>query len=412
MIEEISAETLRKDFPIFERTIGGKKLVYLDNAATSQKPIQVISKIEEFYKMHNANIHRSVHLLSHEATVEYEEAHKKVARFINANSWQEIIFVRNATEGINLIAYSLGLNSLKEGDEIIIAISEHHSNLVPWQFVARKTGAKLKYIDINDDYTLSIDNYKKLLTEKTKIVSIGHVSNITGVINPVKEIVSLAKRVGAITIVDGAQGLPHLKVDVQDIGCDFYVGTGHKMCGPTGIGFVYGKKEILEEMEPFLYGGDMIDNVTTEGSTWNELPWKFEAGTANIDGGIGLGATVDYLSSIGMENVEKIEKEITAYALERLSSIKGIKLFTPNKVEGRLGVFSFVVDGVHPHDIAYILDNEGVAIRSGHHCAQPLLNRIGADTGTARISTYIYNTKEDIDIAVKAIEKVKSVFKV
>ncbi len=412
MMKEFSPEVIRNDFPIFERRIRGKKLVYLDNAATSQKPIQVISKIEEFYKMHNANIHRSIHLLSYEATVEYEEAHKKVARFINAKSWQEIVFVRNATEGINLIAYSLALNRLREGDEIIISISEHHSNLVPWQFVAKKTGAKLKYIDINDDYTLSIEDYRKLLTERTKIVSIGHVSNITGVINPVKEIVSLAKEVGAITVVDGAQGLPHLKVDVQDIGCDFYVGTGHKMCGPTGIGFVYGKKEILEEIEPFLYGGDMIDTVTIEGSTWNELPWKFEAGTANIAGGIGLGAAVDYLSSIGMENVEKIEREITAYTLERLSEIKGIKLFSPNKVDGRLGVFSFVIDGVHPHDIAYILDREGIAIRSGHHCAQPLLNRIGAGAGTARISTYIYNTKEDIDIAIEAIEKVKSVFKV
>ncbi|MCS7298689.1 MAG: cysteine desulfurase [Spirochaetia bacterium] len=403
---------IRKDFPIFNRKIRGKELVYLDNAATSQKPIQVISKIEEFYRNHNANIHRSVHTLGYEATVEYEEAHKKVARFINARSWQEIIFVRNATEGINLIAYSLGLNILKPQDEIIIAISEHHSNLVPWQFVARRTSSKLKFIDIDDDYRLRLDQFESMLSERTKIVSVGHVSNITGVINPIKEIVRLAKKVGAITVIDGAQGLPHLKVDVQDIGCDFYVGTGHKMCGPTGIGFVYGRKEILENMEPFMYGGDMIETVTTEKSTWNELPWKFEAGTANIAGGIGLGYAVDYLESIGMEMIEELEKEITEYTLEVLSSIDKVKLFCPRDTKDRLGVFSFAIEGVHPHDVAYILDREGIAIRSGHHCAQPLLNRIGASDGSARISTYIYNTKEDIDKAAQAIQKVIYTFKI
>lgn len=405
-------EDIRKDFPIFERKVRGKELVYLDNAATSQRPIQVISRIENYYKTQNANIHRSVHLLGYESTVEYEEAHKKVARFINARSWQEIIFVRNATEGINLIAYSYGLNNLKEGDEVIVAISEHHSNFVPWQFVCGKTGAKLRIIDINNDYRLDLDVYSRLLNERTKIVSVGHVSNITGVINPVKEIVRMAKEVGALTVIDGAQGIPHLKVDVQDIGCDFYVATGHKMCGPTGIGFVYGRKEILESMEPFLYGGDMIDTVTVEKTTWNDLPWKFEAGTANIAGGIGLGVAVDYLESIGMDNVEKIEREITSYAFEVLSNIKGIKLFGPNSVESRVGVFSFSIEGVHPHDVAYIFDKEGIAIRSGHHCAQPFLNRIGAGDGTARISTYIYNTKSDIDKVVEAIEKVKRVFKI
>lgn len=409
---KVKAEDIKKDFPIFERKIRGRDLVYLDNAATSQRPIQVISRIEEYYKRQNANIHRSVHLLGYESTVEYEEAHKKVARFVNASSWQEIIFVRNATEGINLIAYSYGLNNLKEGDEIIVGISEHHSNFVPWQFVCKKTGARLRVIDVDENYRLKVGEFGDMLSKKTKIVSIGHVSNITGVINPIKKIVSMAKQVGAITVIDGAQGIPHIKVDVQDIGCDFYVGTGHKMCGPTGIGFVYGKKEMLEKMEPFLYGGDMIDTVTIENSTWNELPWKFEAGTANIAGGIGLGAAVDYLESIGMGNVEEIEKEITEYALKTLSSIKGVKLFGPADSNDRLGVFSFVVEGVHPHDVAYIFDKEGIAIRSGHHCAQPFLNRIGAGDGTARISTYIYNTKSDIDKVVEAIDKVKSIFKI
>ncbi|MGC8767621.1 MAG: aminotransferase class V-fold PLP-dependent enzyme [Brevinematia bacterium] len=408
----LTPEDIRKDFPIFNRKIRGKDLIYLDNAATSQKPFQVISTIENYYKNHNANIHRSVHLLGYESTIEYEEAHKKVANFINARYWEEIIFVRNATEGVNLIAYSYGLNRLKEDDEIIIGISEHHSNFVPWQFVASKTGAKLKFIDIDEDYRLSIEHFKKLLTERTRIVSVGHVSNITGVINPIKEIVSISKSVGAITIIDGAQGLPHLRVDVQDIGCDFYVGTGHKMCGPTGIGFVYGRKEILSEMDPFLYGGDMIDTVTIEKSTWNDLPWKFEAGTSSVADGIGLGAAVDYLEGVGMDNIERIEKELTHYAFGVLSSIKGIIMYGPNHTKNRVGVFSFKLEGVHPHDIAYILDREGVAIRSGHHCAQPYLNRIGAEDGTARISTYIYNTKADIDKAAEAIEKVKLVFKV
>ncbi|MFN4245926.1 MAG: cysteine desulfurase [Brevinematia bacterium] len=408
----ITPEVIRKDFPIFDRKIRGKELVYLDNAATSQKPIQVISEIEKYYRTQNANIHRSVHLLGYESTVRYEEAHKKVASFINARDWREVIFVRNATEGINLIAYSYALNNLKEGDEIVISISEHHSNFVPWQFVSKVVGAKLRVFDVGDDYRLNLDEFRNIISDRTKIVSVGHVSNITGVINPIKEIISLAKQVNALTIVDGAQGVPHLKVDVQDIGCDFYVGTGHKMCGPTGIGFVYGRMEILENMPPFLYGGDMIQNVTVYDSTWNELPWKFEAGTSNIAGGIGLAAAIDYLESIGMDNIERIEKEITKYSIEALSSVKDVKLFGPSDVDDRLGVFSFSIKGVHPHDIAYIFDREGIAIRSGHHCAQPFLNRIGASEGVARISTYIYNTKSDIDKVVEAIEKVKQIFKV
>ncbi len=408
----LKAEKIKEDFPIFNRKIRGKELVYLDNAATSQKPLQVLEKIEKYYKTQNANIHRSVHLLGHESTVEYEEAHKKVARFINASSWKEIIFTRNATEGINLIAYSYALNNLKEGDEIIISISEHHSNLVPWQYLSQKKGLKLKIIDINDDYRLDLEHYKKLLTEKTKIVSVAHVSNITGVINPIKEIVKLAKEVGAITVIDGAQGAPHLKVDVQDIGCDFYVATGHKMCGPTGIGFIYGRKEILEKMEPFLLGGDMIDSVSVEKTTWNELPWKFEAGTPNIADGIGLGTAIDYLENLGMENIEKLERELTTYTYERILSVKNMILYGPKTLEDRLCVFSFKIEGVHPHDIAYIFDKEGIAIRSGHHCAQPFLKRIGAEEGTARVSAYIYNTKDDIDKAIEAIEKVKSIFKI
>ncbi|MEN2997562.1 MAG: cysteine desulfurase [Brevinematia bacterium] len=408
----VTPEDIRKDFPIFQRRVRGKELVYLDNAATSQKPIQVISRIESYYKTQNANIHRSIHILSYESTVEYEEAHRKVARFINARSWREVIFVRNATEGINLVAYAYGLNKLREGDEIVLAISEHHSNLVPWQFVCRKTGARLRFIDVDEDYRLKLDEFKQILSERTKIVSIGHVSNITGVINPIREVVSLAKEVGALTIIDGAQGLPHLKVDVQDVGCDFYIATGHKMCGPTGIGFVYGKEEILSEMEPFLYGGDMIDTVTLETSTWNELPWKFESGTANIAGGIGLGAAVDYLEGITMTVVEEIERDLTEYALDVLLGVEGLRLFGPRDVRDRIGVFSFMLDGIHPHDVAHILDREGIAIRSGHHCAQPFLNRIGAESGTARVSTYIYNTKSDIDRLAEALEKVKKIFRV
>lgn len=409
---DITPEEIKKDFPIFSRKVRGKDLIYLDNAATSQKPIQVISKMEYYYRNQNANIHRSVHLLGYESTVEYEEAHKKVASFINASSWREIIFVRNATEGINLIAYSYALNNLKEGDEVVISISEHHSNFVPWQFVCKRTGAKLRILDVDEDYRLRLDEFENMLSEKTKIVSIGHVSNVTGVVNPIKTIVSLAKRVNAVTIIDGAQGLPHLKVDVQDIGCDFYVATGHKMCGPTGIGFVYGRSKILESMEPFLYGGDMIDTVTIENSTWNELPWKFEAGTANIAGGIGLGAAIDYLENIGMENVEKLEKDLTEYTLNVLSGIKGIQLLGPKNAKDRIGVFSFSIDGVHPHDVAYLLDKEGIAVRSGHHCAQPFLRRLMAENGVTRISIYIYNTKSDIDKTAEAIEKVKKVFKI
>lgn len=399
----------REDFPIFKRLVNGKPLIYFDNAATTQRPIQVIEAIRKFYETYNANVHRGVHTLSYEATVAYEEAHKKVARFINARSWREIIFVRNASEALNLVMYAYALNRLQPGDEIVTTVSEHHSNLVPWFYLRDRKGVVLKFADVHEDGRLNLDHLRSLITEKTKIVTVIHASNITGVINPVKEIGKWAHEVGALFVVDGAQSVPHIPVNVQEIDADFFAASGHKMLGPTGIGFLYGKQEILEEMEPFLYGGDMIFEVTLEGATWNELPWKFEAGTPNIAGGIGLGAAVDYLLNIGMENIYAHEQALTAYALERLSEIKGLTIYGPLDVRDRLGVISFNIEGVHPHDIAHIFDAHGIAIRSGHHCAQPLMRRLRIP-GAARASFYLYNTREEIDRMVEAIAEVQKLF--
>jgi len=404
----LNPKIIRDDFPIFERKINTNPLVYLDNAATTQKPRVVIDGIRDFYMNHYANIHRGVHTLSYEATEKYEEAHKKIQRFISAKTWREIVFLRNATEAINLVAYSFVRKKLKEGDEILTTVMEHHSNFVPWLVVSKELGIELRIADITDDGKLDLTDFERKLSNRTKLVALTHVSNILGTVNPLRQIIHLSKEKGAKVLIDGAQGLPHLKVDVQDLDCDFYAGSGHKMLGPTGIGFLYAKRELLEEMEPFLTGGDMIENVTLTDVKWNELPWKFEAGTSNIAGGIGLGYAVDYLEKLGMKNITEYEEFLTHKTIEKLEEIEGLKIYGPKK--DRLGVISFEIDGVHPHDIAYLLDREGIAIRSGHHCAQPLLMRLKTE-GVARMSLYIYNTEEEIDKAVDVIKFIAEKFR-
>lgn len=400
---------IKKDFPVFHRIVNGKPLVYLDNAATTQKPKSVIDCIGNYYTNHNSNIHRGVHTLSYESTVMYEQAHQKVADFINAGDWKEIIFTRNATESINLLAYAWGLHNLKKGDEIVISLMEHHSNIVPWQMLRDVKGIKIKVIGVDSSGNLKLDQLNSLITDNTRLVSVIHASNVLGTVNPVKEITEAAKKAGAMVLIDAAQSIPHLPIDVSEIGCDFLVASGHKMLGPTGIGFLYGKSELLNEIEPFLYGGDMIEKVTLEGSTWNELPWKFEAGTPNIAGGIGLGAAVNYLNEIGLENIYRYEEELLSYALDRMSEFDWINIYGHEGAQESVGVISFNVEGVHPHDVAGMLDEQGIAIRSGHHCAQPLMNELSMDY-TARISFYIYNTKDDIDLCIETLQKVKKLF--
>ncbi len=402
-------EKIRRDFPILQRKINNYPLIYFDNAATTQRPLQVLDTLRNFYLHSNANIHRGIHLLSHEATESYEMAHRKVAEFINASSWEEIIFLRNATEALNLVMYAYGLNHLKEGDEVVVTISEHHSNIVPWLYLRKKVGIVLKFARVDREGRVDLDHMESLITDKTRIVSIFHASNVTGVIAPVKEVARMAKEKGAIVVVDGAQSLPHIPVDVRDLNVDFYAGSGHKMLGPTGIGFLYGRKELLQEMDPFLYGGDMIMEVTTEGATWNCLPWKFEAGTQNIAGGIGLASAIDYLRGIGMENILKHEIELTEYALMKLSDFKEVKIYGPKNTNDRIGAITFNIEGAHPHDVAHIFNSFGIAIRSGHHCAQPLLRHLGAE-GAARASFYIYNTLEEIDKMIEAVKRVIEIF--
>ena len=402
---------VREDFPIFQRKIHGKPLIYLDNAATTQRPRPVIEALERFYTRMNANVHRAVHTLSHEASVAYEEAHKKVARFINARSWREIIFTRNATEALNLVMYGWGLWELEEGDEIVLTIMEHHSNLVPWMLLRERRGVVLKFVDVDEQGRLKLDEFKRLLSPRTKLVGVIHASNVLGTINPLPEIVEAAHRVGARVVVDAAQSAPHLPLDVRALDCDFLAASGHKMLGPTGTGFLYGKRELLERMEPFLRGGDMISSVTLEGATWNELPWKFEAGTPSIADGIALGVAVDYLMDLGLENVYAHERRLLEYALERLLKLEGVVVYGPHDPEDRLGVISFNVEGVHPHDLASVLDEEGIAVRSGHHCAQPLMRRLGMDN-TARASFYIYNTEDEVDRLIEGIQRAKRLFRV
>lgn len=397
---------IRKQFPILDQKVNGKQLVYFDSAATSQKPIQVIETLERYYKEYNSNVHRGVHTLGTKATDAYEGAREKVRKFINAKSMEEIIFTRGTTTALNTVAASYGLENVKEGDEIVISYMEHHSNIIPWQQVAKKTGATLKYLPLQPDGTISIEDARQTITPNTKIVSIMYVSNVLGTINPVKEIGAIAHENGAIMVVDGAQSTPHMKVDVQDLNCDFYALSAHKMCGPTGIGVLYGKKELLNNMEPIEFGGEMIDFVDLQESTWKELPWKFEAGTPIIGNAIGLGAAIDFLEEIGLDNIEKHEHELAQYALERLSEVDGVTIYGPKH---RAGLVTFNIEDVHPHDVATVLDVEGIAVRAGHHCAQPLMKWLKASS-TARASFYLYNTKEEIDTFVESLIKTKEYF--
>ncbi len=401
---------LREDFPILKIKVRGKRFVYLDSAATTQKPIQVIEAINNYYKNLNSNVHRGVYYISQEATRLYEEARMKVSKFINAESPKTIVFTRNATEAINLVAYSWGRKNIKEGDEIILTEMEHHSNLVPWQILAKEKNAKLRFIPVREDGTLQLEKLGELLTPKSKLLAITHVSNVLGTINPIKEIVEIAHKNGTFALVDGAQSVPHIPVDVKDLGCDFLAFSGHKMLGPMGIGVLYGKEKILEEMDPFLGGGEMISQVWLDRATWNEIPWKFEAGTPNVEGAIGLGSAIDYLKKIGMENIEKREKELTGYAMERLKEIEGIRIYGPKNPQLKSGVISFNLENIHPHDVGTILDQEGIAVRVGSHCAQPLMAKFGVSS-MVRASFYIYNIEEEIDIMISALKKVKEIFR-
>ena len=395
----------REDFPIFNN----REMAYLDNGATTQKPKQVLETLKKFYENENANPHRGAYTLSIEATEVYENTRKKIAEFINAKNSEEIIFSKNATESLNLLAYSYGFDNLKENDEVVLSIMEHHSNIVPWQYVTKKTKSKLKYMYINDDFEISKKEIEEKITDKTKIVGITHVSNVLGTINPVKDIIKYAHKKGAIVILDASQSIPHFKVDVQDLNADFVVFSGHKMLAPLGIGVLYGKKELLQKMNPFLMGGDMIEYVYEQETTFAPLPNKFEAGTQNVEGVVGLGAAIDYINEIGYENIEKEEKELTEYARKELEKLDFLDLYlTPNK-ENHSSVFSFNIKGIHPHDVASILDTEGVYVRSGNHCAQPLLRYLGIDS-TCRASLYFYNTKEEIDKLVKALIKTNNIF--
>ncbi|MBI4010039.1 MAG: cysteine desulfurase [Candidatus Aenigmarchaeota archaeon] len=400
-------EKVREDFPILKRKIDGKPLVFLDSASTSQKPIQVINAIKEYYEMHNANPHRSLYKLCEEATELYENTRKKVAEFINAKHPEEIIFVRNTNEAMNLIAHSFALPKLHNPNEIILSVMEHHANIVPWQYVRDNNGASLKFIDIKKDGTLNLEQLNP--NSNTKMVSLTNASNVLGTINPIKDIGKIAHENGSLFVVDGAQSVPHMPIDVQDIGCDFLAFSGHKMLAPMNIGVLYGRKELLEDMEPFMLGSDMIKEVTLEKATWNDVPWKFEAGTPNVEGAVGLSTAIDYLNDLGMDDVRKHEKEITAYALDKLSEIDGLKVYGPTAADMRGGVISFNLAGIHSHDLATILNDFGIAIRSGHHCCMPLMKRLGIPAA-ARASFYIYTTKYEIDALANALKRSKAVF--
>lgn len=398
-----------KDFPTLNKERNGKRIAYLDSAATTQKPTVVIDSIKDYYEKINANPHRGAYELSVLATEAYDEAREKVRSFINAERTCEIIFTKNATEAFNLLAMSYGMNFINEGDEIVISIAEHHSNLIPWQQVAKAKGAILKYMYTDENGELTEEEVYSKITDKTKIVSIAHVSNTLGTINPIKEIAEYAHSKGAIVIVDGAQSVPHMKVDVRDLDADFLVIAGHKLLAPMGIGVLYGKKDLLEKMPPVLFGGDMVEYVYEQETTFNVLPYKFEAGTQNVEAAVGLSRAIDYLNEIGMDNVEKIEKELISYAIEEISKLDYVKIYGPRDLEKRGGVLSFEIEGVHPHDVASIFDTFGVCIRAGNHCAQPLMRYLGVNA-TSRASIYFYNTKEDIDRLIEAIKKTYDMF--
>lgn len=398
-----------KEFPTLNKEKNGKRIAYLDSAATTQKPKVVIDAIKDYYENINANPHRGAYELSVLATEAYDEAREKVRKFINAEHFEEIIFTKNATEAFNLLALSYGMNFINEGDEIVISIAEHHSNLIPWQNVAKAKGAVLKYMYTDENGELTEEEVHSKITDKTKIVSITHVSNALGTINPVKEIAEYAHSKGAVVIVDGAQSVPHMKVDVRDINADFLVIAGHKLLAPMGIGALYGKRELLEKIPPVLLGGDMVEYVYEQETTYNVLPYKFEAGTQNVEAAVGLSKAIDYLNEIGMDNVEKIEKELRSYAIEEISKLEYVNIYGPKDIEKRGGVLSFEIKGVHPHDVASIFDTFGVCIRAGNHCAQPLMRYMGINA-ISRASIYLYNTKEDIDRLVEAIKKTYDMF--
>lgn len=397
---------LKEDFPILKN----RNITYLDSGATTQKPIQVIKAVEEYYEKYNANPHRGAYTLSMDATEMYENTRTKIANFINSKNREEIIFSKNASESLNLIAYSYGLDNLKKDDEVVLSIMEHHSNLVPWQYVTKKTGSKLNYMYINEEYEISDEEIESKITDKTKIVGITHVSNVLGTINNIEKIIKYAHKKGAIVIVDSSQSIPHMKIDVQKLDCDFLVFSGHKMLSPLGIGVLYGKKELLNKMNPFLMGGDMIEYVYEQNTTFAALPNKFEAGTQNVGGVIGLGAAIDYIENVGYEKIAEIEEEVVSYAREKLSKLDYLSLYMTPNIENHSAVISFNIKGVHPHDVASILDTEGVCVRSGNHCAQPLLRSMGIDS-TCRASFYFYNTKEDVDKLVLGLEKAYNMFK-
>lgn len=403
----IDVEKIRKDFPILDQIVNDEPLVYLDNAATTQKPKAVLEAVNRYYQEDNANVHRGVHTLAERATASYEAARETVRRFINASSTKEVLFTRGTTTGLNWVG-RFAEEILEEGDEVLISIMEHHSNILPWQEACRKAGAKLVYVYLKDG-GLDLEDFRKKLTDRTKFVSIAHASNVLGVINPVQEIAQLAHEKGAIVVVDGAQSVPHMKIDVQKLDADFFVFSGHKMAGPTGIGVLYGKEQYLNQMSPVEFGGEMIDFVYEQSATWKELPWKFEAGTPNMAGAIGLAAAIDYLEAIGMDAIERHEQDLIAYVFPKLQAIEGLKIYGSQDLVKRSGVISFNLGDLHPHDLATALDYEGVAVRAGHHCAQPLIQYLGIPA-TARASFYLYNTKEDCDKLVEALIKTKEFF--
>ncbi|MCE4045095.1 cysteine desulfurase [Lysinibacillus fusiformis] len=400
---------IKSYFPILNQDVNGHRLAYLDSAATSQKPVQVIEAIKAYYELDNSNVHRGVHTLGNRATDKYEGAREKVRKFINAQSTQEIIFTRGTTTALNTVAASYGRANVAEGDEIVITQMEHHSNIIPWQQLAKEKNATLKYIELEADGTISLEKVRATITPQTKIVSVSMASNVLGTINPIKEIAQIAHANGAVMVADGAQAAPHMKIDVQDLDVDFLGFSGHKMCGPTGIGVLYGKKEHLEKMEPIEFGGEMIDFVGLYDSTWKELPWKFEGGTPIIAGAIGLGAAIDFLTEIGLDNIAEHEHKLVGYAMDQLETIDGLKIFGPRDPMKRCGLVTFNLDDVHPHDVATVLDMNGIAIRAGHHCAQPLMKCL-QQVATARASFYLYNTEEDIDRLVAGLRSAKEYF--
>ncbi len=401
--------TIRREFPTLEQSVNGRPLVYLDNAATSQKPRVVLDALQAYYENDNSNVHRGIHELSRRATVAFEESRAKVADWVGAAEPAEIIWTRGTTEAINLVSTAWGLDNVKEGDEILISVLEHHSNIIPWQLLARRTGAVIKYIELDEQGRWILDELPRLLTDRTKVVAISHVSNALGTVNPVKRVAAAAHEVGALVLVDGAQGAVHMKVDVQELGVDCYAFSGHKMCGPTGIGALWARRDLLDSMEPYQGGGEMIHFVGRDESSWATVPHKFEAGTPNIAGAIGMGAAIDFLSGVGMDAIAKHEHELLGYALERMSAVDGIRIYGPQSPDEHSALISFTLGDAHPHDISTILDSEGIAVRAGHHCAQLAMQHFGI-SATARASIYLYNTESDIDRLIEGLEQVRGIF--